>query len=782
MMTVLCIAVCAGILLVVLGCAFFVLLPAHRSLTPLQRVLGAVLSLVVAVFLLRPHEHVFQGLDSSGYRLMCQALAAGRPLVGVDKTLLEIPDELRVHTLLLPHMNERNTRDRSFEITNLQKGTYEPFFYPLLPMAMYGLDLLVPGPAADYFVPVVGSIFVGVLMLWGISRMGLVAGVAVPALLLVSPLPAWLLRGCYVESISGVLLGLALLAWFETGGRGGVTPWVFAALGLAVSFHPVMMIPALCLAGPMLMTEPSLRRLPGLVAMGVVGVLPLVVQTVWICQPYGSISWDNIRHGMTVSMSIRATLVGAGLAGVIMMVALLFRKPLLLRLRVAGWRGVPLSILLLALALGPTLLAATLWREHKLVEQGIRELVSGLQVHGTLVFIALAVCALLRRRQSAVGVLAVGLSLPVFLYLKGAEQMGLWSQRRLIAPYLLFVVAIFPTVCWLGGWWLRPGRIRWLRVLVLVVGWIGLGVGGGIANYDKWVAPYSLRFEEGADAWTTTTRAAMGGRLTLSDSYGHSLPLAVDGRTRIVAFGEKTLEVLPDIMRWAAPQAAEEELLWLTPHLCPGMEAGVVFEAFQPPVTQVLIRARAKWALPAVCERIAFQTQLFRVLPVDPLAAPPVMDKIMDAGVLGLREPWGRSDIPIRLPGGYNLPARWSREGSGIVGPVPPPGGSVKITVKAVSGRIDDVKVQTLRFHPPWAGGEPAIFAVQRQYATLEGIVQRPLEANVADATNTTGIYRLHASHPYNPATVKIQNFDRDLGALIHRIRIEMVEPPRNGP
>lgn len=776
MMTVLSVSTFLVILAVLVRCLAFIGVLAFQSLNRWQQTASLASVLVVAAFFMRPHEDVFQGLDSSAYRLMEHAFESGRGFTGVDNVLKEVPESLRIHMLLLPNMDERNTRDRSFEITSPSACTYKPFFYPLLPMAMRGLDVLVPGRVADYFIPLIATLFFGTMLIWSVSRMGLLGCLAVPALFLASPLPAWLMRGCHVEALSAVFLSTALLVWLDSERLRPIPLAAYGALGLAVSFHPVMMIPAVCLAGPMLMTEPRFSRIVLGVLVVLCGVMPILLLTVWVCQPYGALTWANLKFGVAVSASIQSAIFGAGAVGVLALVLILLRGPCLkgLARMNTGYARYVLSALLLLIAAAPTWLAVEAWRQKTIVQEGLRELESGLKVFPSIVLGLLGVVALMRRRQSALGILAVGLSLPMFLYLKGAEQMGLWSQRRLIAPYVLYITAALPALCWVTGRFTQSGRLRLIRQVVWAALLVAVGIGNGVGHRDTWLAPYQIQYEHGADKWVAQQRAAIGSKLTVSDTYGYTLPLAVDGKTRILGLGEKGMTVLPDVMTWLGDRARIEDVLWLTAFENPGMEEGVAFESYRPFSTQVLWRARAKYALPAIRERTVVQTQLLRVVPIGS-NAPPVMDKLMDPGVLGLREPWGRCDKPIKLPGGLLLPARWSRENSGIVGPVPPPGGSVRISIYGENARVDDVPDQGLIIQPPWVG-EPLTLAMSKTYGMAEGIVSRT-NATLADATNDiqTGVYHLHSTHPYNPATANIKNFNRDLGALIHRIRIEVV-------
>jgi hypothetical protein len=115
------------------------------------------------------------------------------------------------------------------------------------------------------------------------------------------------------------------------------------------------------------------------------------------------------------------------------------------------------------------------------------------------------------------------------------------------------------------------------------------------------------------------------------------------------------------------------------------------------------------------------------------------------------------------------LPARWSREGSGVIGPVPLPGQTVRIVIEAAASRDDGVDGQALRIIPPW-GGEGLALSVSNDYCSVSGLLLRPLDKK--DTGLRTGIYRVSADKPYDPAKAGIKGYDADLGARIHRISI----------
>jgi hypothetical protein len=301
----------------------------------IRRIWPVVVIAVAGAFLLfRPHQHVYQGLDSSAFRHMARAFEAGRPVHSEDTALAALPPEAREYVMMWPHSPERRTRERSFEVVSMHSCRTRPFFYPLLPLCMNGLDLLVPGNAMDYFVPLCG---LALLLGWGMLLTHAMGGWAVPCLFglwLGSPLPTWLFRGCYLESVSAALFGLFIALWcsrntvravngeqcISTGSdllnkplkRSALQELLFAAwsgwaLGMAVSFHPVMILVAVPLIAFVFLDEYSrpwvrFAAVPAFAA----GLLPIILQTLWVTAPYGAISISSIRGGYQISAAIRS--------------------------------------------------------------------------------------------------------------------------------------------------------------------------------------------------------------------------------------------------------------------------------------------------------------------------------------------------------------------------------------------------------------------------------------------------------------------------------------------
>jgi hypothetical protein len=108
------------------------------------------------------------------------------------------------------------------------------------------------------------------------------------------------------------------------------------------------------------------------------------------------------------------------------------------------------------------------------------------------------------------------------------------------------------------------------------------------------------------------------------------------------------------------------------------------------------------------------------------------------------------------------------------VGPVPEPGGEVEVQITAGSYRKDGRDTQHVIIVPPWEG-EPLRLVVPPELAELRGTLVRPA-AGERESLGVTGEYGIRSAYPYDPSDAGIRGYAPDLGALIHRIRIERGE------
>lgn len=764
-------AAAAGLLFAALAAAAWpAAAPALRQLKKGKATAWALLLVCLAgaaALFLRPGEDTFTGLDVSAYRLMSRSLAEGRALQGTDRPLQGLPRHVRSLVLYRPE-HHKTTRSQSFRIDSLDSCSYRPFYYPLLPLAAAGFDRIVPGEARDYLPGLAGLILAAVLLLVATAELGAVGGALVVFLMAGTAFPAWFFRGFFPEAVGTTLIGLSLLSWLGGPQESAGAPLGRSfALGLAFSFHPVLAVYAFPFLLLMICGSEKKGFGRGLAQVGsfIAGALPLYLQTRFVTAPYGSFSLGSLRNGMNASPAIRATILAA--AGLLFLAILLFaaRKPFTVWLERREQAPVAGRLVLALVWTLPTALALTAGGSET-VRTGAVELLRGtgpFWLVPLLVFTLYAFMGPGLGRVRAAGAV-VAASLPLFLFLKGLETGTLWSQRRLFPFVICLAVILFPAaVAALQGLRRRAGPGAALAAALILVAC-------GLVNFVRWPAPYMVREERGAEEWVDRLAARFEGATVFFDYHPLSVPFAALGEGNIFGLGPYARDKLAKLAPFVYRRASEEDFFWVSAYGNPGLEGGVrlVSRGMEEASLPVI---RGKTVFPAVEADKKFSVEVLEAIPLLPGERPPPAEKIMDRGPLGLRPPWGRADIPIRTEGGTSLPARWSRQGSGIVGPVPLPGEMVTVTVEGVSGRPEEEGEQVLLLEAPWEGGQLS-FRLAAETRQIVERITRP--AGGEPGKVRTGIYRFFAARPYDPAAEGIRGFNSDLGALLHRVRIEL--------
>ena len=622
-----------GILLLLVWCAVDLCARAGgrawRSPWAVLAALGA------ALLLLRPHGDTFTALDHSGYRLMAQAFANGRGANDIDQMVLQIPPEAVQDCTLLPRTEERNTRDRSFLLRSDSSGETEPFFYPVLPMGAAALQRIWPWGGMDLFVPLVGLLFACGLLAVG-SRAAGGGGIVLAAALFVgSPLPSMLLRGFYAEVCGAALAGLATTVWLLPTGRDSAPLSAYVALGLAPAFHPILLVVSLPLLAAFVSSgrESALRVSARLLGFGL-GPVFVWWLTEHVCAPYGRISWGQIRYNFGVSQSHQIAYVFIAGSGAVLGGLLLWRMlhPASFRKAVAWLKPGARAWVLVSFV--PIIFSLLVWSESARVRAGLSDLWSAV---GWPFGVLIAICGvtMLFRAQTSrerfVGSLALAV-LPVFAYLKGAEQMGMWSQRRLVPVILILIPSLLSSMVGpLRRLRSKSARLSALAGVVIVT--------LGAYNVVRWPAPYFIRQEQGALERVQALKARMENRLVFFDYLPDSFPFTVDGKTRAIGWNPKGRErAWEAMMFWLAEQAKQQEVWIVSSYSSPGMEEGVVLKPLSVEIFPT-VRVHSKKALPA--ERQIGQRRMEFVALEPSVGSPPTLHKHLDGGPLALRGPWG---------------------------------------------------------------------------------------------------------------------------------------------
>jgi hypothetical protein len=690
--------------------------------------------------------------------MMAVAFGAGRGVHEEDRILKEAPENIRRHLMLIPNMRYRNTRDRSFLVHSLgDSPKTEPFFYPLVPWLASGLETVLPGYGRDALMPLFGLLFITALVCLG-RQFGQYWGMAVAlTFVLGCPLPLWLYRGFYIEAAGMTVLVGSAWAWTQ-----GHSKWGAFFAGLSASFHPVFLIP-----GSLLLVMMLLGRGKGFVdtfrlaLFFLLGLLPLVAMTIWVCAPYGQLDIQHIRSLLQVSTVHQLMFAGGlGVSGLLLVFSSIPKAGQWIR---KGLQDARVRVGLTVLAFLPLLLTAFLWSEGGRVERGLEEfalairwplgclaLVGIVQVHGTRIravffcFWLIFVC-----------------TLPLFAYLKGLEQVGMWSQRRLFPAYGLLCLALIPAISQRVQDWVTGSLIRIRAGIAVVV----LSC-AAFANPIRWPAPYWVQVEKGALEEVQDLQTEIGGRLAFFDYLPYSFPFAVTNRTRALGLNEESHRHLPEIVSWLAEKSRQEEVWWFTAYANPGLEDGVRLNEIRK-IEFPLDRINAKQALPAERKSITISMTVLEALPVQ-AEGDLAVDKVLDGGPLALRGIWGNYRRSLKTESGERVPAEWTRKRSGIIGPMPSPGSGVRLTLWAASGRDVPQQVTVI---PPWPDTEVDI-EIPSAFGKVELWLPAPHEGTIEDE-DYTGTYTFFIPNPYDPSAEGIRGFANDLGFICHRIRVE---------
>ncbi len=726
---------------------------------------GLVLLWLAGSFLLLmfPHEDGFTGLDNTTYRIMSHAFLEGRGFHDSDEVLAQVPAKMREDFMFHRGPVGRPTRDRVFQLSGWQGTDSEPFFLPMLPLAAAGLD---PVMDPERFVPLMGALMLALILAVGFCSAGGWGLIAVMALLLGTAWPAWYLRGFYAEAVGAVLVGAVVVVSSVRLPSRRISIVAGLALGLAISYHPTLSM----LSVPVLLAltlesgerANALRMLGGFVA----GLVPFLAVNHFVCRPYGDLSsWKHISQIAAVAPEHRAMAIVAVMLLVIGVFALclwfLRRKRLRIacvgpRMWLTGW--ILLCVLPCILLVAPGGVGSTISEGAMAMWSGIRWPFGLLVLFG--IWSVLQGNRPIRERFLIVVLLW---AVAFFMFLKGVEKpVGLWSQRRFV-PVILLGIALLAAP--LSKRLLASvTRLRWRGWSLAIV----MGV-AGLWNLANWPVAYCTVNERGATEWTHAVSERLGtNRWIIFDYYPHSVPYAADLKQKVLGLGEPSRAHWPEVADWINALVESNEV-WVATSWEPCMlEDGFQLEeVFAKTGSFPVVKTKAYF--PAEPGARVVENHFMAVLPLSRGEAG-AQFKVMDGGPVGLRGPWGRKSRHIVGPTGLKLPATWSREGSGIVGPVPLPGQMVKITIDAAASRADGEAGQVLKIMTPW-GGEDALLAISNTFTRVSSVSSRP--AGQVDGGEKTGIYLIYSANPYDPAKAGITGFAKDLGAVIHSIRIE---------
>jgi len=713
--------------------------------------------------LLLPHDDSYTGLDNMTYRHLSYAFLDGRGFHDPDTVLAEVPEALREDFLLSRGPMGRPTRDRVFELADWRSVDTQPFFMPTVSLAAAAqAPVLTP----EQFVPLMGALWLAIILATGFCAGGGWGLVVSAALILGTAWPAFFLRGFYSEGVGAMLISSVVAVSAIRPLRGSLAAVAGVALGLSLSYHPTMVILAVPVGLVLMLECRDGRTVAAWTGGMMVGGFLFWALTRWVCQPYGDWTrWDQLEPLIFLVPEHRVIALMVSLIAVISIVALCagFRPAVRDRLRRLDVLARPWGWL--AAYVIPVVLIVILPEgSNDALRKGATATWSGIRWPYAILFWIGTGLVLRKERPIRERVFLVVLCWAAlcFLFIKGVETpVGLWSQRRFLPVILMGIGLLVAPIS--AGFAALSGKGRKTLVLILA-----LCAGG--ANMVRWPVAYSMVNEQGAAQWVREVAEQVGPmRWVIFDYYGHSVPYAAGLQHRVLGLGEPSRERWPEVADWIEKLAQTQEV-WVVTSWAPcTLEQGVRLESVFQKEGQ-FPTARAKAFFPTVKSKRTVKNNFMRAVPLSP-DAKASQTKQLDESPVGLRGPWGRA----KDSGGGRM-ARWSRQGSGIIGPVPDPGGTVLIQIEcAFMGIAPDWQEQTLTVQPPWKG-DPASVVIREGWQTVEVELTRP---SVEMGNLRTGIYALSVERVYSPAQYGVMGYSDDLGVQIRQIiiRIEADAP-----
>lgn len=735
--------------------------PARISILPAS---GVVLLFLISLLFCNPHRDIYTGLDVAMTRLMAQSLAQGQDLNGDDVGYATVPDAVKPDLLYRRALTgpARLTRDGVFQLVAFPETDAVPFFLPILPLAAAGGARL--GVSVDAFVPLVAVFWVLAVFVVATAQGGRFGPYAAVALILGTAWPVWFLRGFHAEAVGGVLIAAVIAA------RTVIRPgWrlhlLFGAmLGLSLAYHLTLIVLVLPVALTLVIKSGRYRDTAALVVGGVGGVSPLLLMHLTVCQPYGDflnpiVLRAMFQHVPEIRLVLIVGAVGLLVAGVMM--GLAHAPSIRNRMGLHPFPKAASADCFIAFALSvmlPFFVGGAL-------KKGALETWGGIGLFAGVV--ALAVAFLFLRRQLIsdrflfASLCAAGL---VFIYIKGVEvPAGIWSQRRFTAVLLSLIVVLAGPLA--SGFRAVSGRSRlWAGALMAVA------IVPVVWHMATGAPAYFLANDAGAPALTQLVSEQIQlvdePSLTLFDYHPHSIPHQLLPKKRVFGLNEHVGRAYAQgpVMRWLAGERAAGITVQVVSSYTPQrsmIEDGLLL-TFGETLKASVAGTTSKTFFPLQRVDRALSNTFYAVdLVTEANWADAVQHVRLGEGPLGLRTPWGK-----HARGGV-----WSVTGSGIIGVVPPPGGRIRFELHASwtppeSSWTNQVIVVT----PPFVGA-PLELTIE---AEGEGVVSGELIRDAGDVVDRgwTGVYRLHAQRPYDPAAFGVSGYRPDLGVVVEAVKI----------
>ena len=729
-------------------------------------VVGFSATMLVALYLFA-HQDTFTGLDAACYRQLAETFSNDtRGLHEVDTVFQSIPEELQKSFLYRP--NGRITRDRIFELKGAS-GATEPFFLPMLSL---GAAIL---PDIDLFVPICGALWFACLLTFGLCKCGRKGLLLAACCFFVTFWQMWFLRGFHTDAVGAILVGVALLAALTPQlMEGRLNSFVVGfILGCSVGYHFTMVVPAGIVAVYLLLTKGwTFRHLLLLILGGALGLIPMLYQLIFICAPYGNVLsissfvnlFANVREIRFLSMALLfAIIVFIGFAAII------------LNHKVQFWvhdfidkHATKINPLLIVIAM-------LIWIAYAFVAgsitNGFLTIQSGLlYVLPLIIFAAILLSTSKEEESVSHSALALMLTLmaALFVYIKGVEiHVGLWSQRRFFPVVVMFMPLLIVALCSFKA----TGRERFLPIGLFLISFVPIvrwpsayfGVFDASSNEARGELSLVSVVDDFIDKYNDNGKA-----IFLFDYFPHSVPFQHKLNRCVLGVGEHAQWDYPKLVKWAleTSKTNKSNAFFFSSYGVPKLEDGVALEPCGL-VSDRFKKYTTKGVFPVARNEAK---ELIEIVGFELTHPTRSSIQVIDFDFLypfGLRQPWGKT----------TRHGTWSRQGSGIVGPIPEKGGKVLLTISAMwFAPVPDGswQEQNLIIESPFGEKNVIKISADEKFGVYSCEMERQADDDFGDSL--TGVYRFYVDKPYNPLEYGIKGFDNDLGVIFKRVSIKNVE------
>lgn len=728
---------------------------------PFSAAAALIIAAIFGLFLFtRHHEDAYSGLDTAAYGAMADAFREGHPLISQDEVASAMPPSRLLDFLYRAPKDAnsscRPTRTTTFQI-DIGKKNYArtfPFYMPMLSMAEAGSGL------GRNFIPLVGMLWVAMLLMTAIRFGGIIGIIPALALILCTVYPSWFFRGEFAEAVAFPLI---TSAWLSAMAKPFKKKISYAIAGFTMTFALAFHLTAALLAAPIalaiIVTSRDIKERISLLFGAVVGFIPLWLITRYVCAPYGN--WTKLsalKHIATSHLEHSVLFFGVVLLALLTVgvIALASNKKLRIvaysiNKRLPAWSWLIVGIIPAVLL---ALLASPLKDRFNLAIS-----LSWQSLHAAPIILWIVASLAMLHNQKRISRRILWLLVCwvtcAFLLILGQEvsanhgrTIGAWSFRRMLPPIIAFI-AIF-----LSPLAKRFAALNGLHKKIAISLLTVLMLYTPIKHHLAYTAINGQGSEKIANEISLELDKLAPSPI-IFDYFLHSVPFSSKPNNRIVGIGDHARQNWNRVAAWISTIAQTGTVHIVSSYTPPKLELDMAFipvKAFNADISM----ASSSTILDVKNTAKKISNTLIKPIHLSKLDSDTLLEQeiVYDGSPIGLRGNWH-----FMRKGGA-----WSRSNSGIVAPLPSSGTNI-------------VAELDVSWYPPEGG--PSNQMVRITYPGIKYLALITVKAGrqtikttfVSEKANPAmGIYTITPVNPYNPAAYGMKNFPNDLGVFFHKV------------